>query len=161
MVDSVSAAKLHNQNSTASRRAVFCYLESYTYNYNSFTKHKKRLRASDRMIGNETGKCGSSSVAYRNTSPYNVVVGDNVSKQRDVRYIGLNVYYVRKKVLGVSQEEFGYMVGMSKDTVSNIERGIYIPNVHNLVRIANRLEIPVDFFLYEISEESLCVIRTN
>ncbi|MBQ7302434.1 MAG: helix-turn-helix transcriptional regulator [Clostridia bacterium] len=92
---------------------------------------------------------------------YTVAVGDGVAKRRDERYIGLNVYYIRKKVLHVSQEEFGYMVGMSKDTVSNIERGVYIPSVHNLVNIANCLDVSVDFFLYEIKEESLCITHTK
>ncbi len=85
--------------------------------------------------------------------PYTVVSGGIVTKQRDERYIGLNVYYIRKKVLQVSQEEFAYKVGISKDTVSNIERGVYIPSVHNLVRISNCVDIPVDFFLQEIKEE--------
>lgn len=92
---------------------------------------------------------------------YTVAVGDGVAKRRDERYIGLNVYYIRKKVLHVSQEEFGYMVGISKDTVSNIERGVYIPSVHNLVNIANRLNVPVDFLLREIEEEALCTIHTE
>ena len=84
---------------------------------------------------------------------YTVVVGDSMTKQRDERYIGLNVHYIRKKVLRVSQEEFGYMAGISKDTVSNIERGIYIPSVRNLVNISNCVDMPVDFFLYENKEE--------
>ncbi len=78
---------------------------------------------------------------------------DCTSEKRDERYIGLNVYYIRKKVLHVSQEEFGYMMGMSKDTVSNIERGIYIPCVHTLVNIANRVNVPVEFFLHENKEK--------
>jgi|GEM_PF-2160946 len=95
-------------------------------------------------------KYGSSSVVCAYKLSYTVAVGDGVAKRRDERYIGLNVYYIRKKVLHVSQEEFGYMVGMSKDTVSNIERGVYIPSVHSLVNIANCLGVSVDFFLYEI-----------
>ena len=100
-------------------------------------------------------------MVYVLTLLYTVLVGDDVTKQRNERYIGLNVYYVRKKVLRVSQEEFGYMVGMSKDTVSNIERGIYIPSVHTLVSIANSLHIPVDFFLCELEEEPLCTAHTE
>lgn len=76
-----------------------------------------------------------------------------MTTERDERYIGLNVYHIRKKVLRVSQEEFAYMVGISKDTVSNIERGVYIPSVHNLVSISNCVGVPVDFFLHEIKEE--------
>lgn len=73
--------------------------------------------------------------------------------QRDERYIGLNVYYIRKKILHVSQEEFGYMVGTSKDTVSNIERGVYIPSVHTLVSISNRVDMSMDSFLHENKEK--------
>lgn len=97
---------------------------------------------------------------YEGKLSYTVVVGDCLTKQRDERYIGLNVYYIRKQVLRVSQEEFGYMTGLSKDTVSNIERGIYIPSVHNLVRISNCVNMPVDFFLYKI-EEPICTIHTE
>ena len=83
---------------------------------------------------------------------------NSMSSQRNERYIGLNVHYVRKKVLQVSQEEFGYMVGMSKDTVSNIERGVFAPNVHTLVMIANCVNIPVEFFLHENMED---LIKTH
>lgn len=93
--------------------------------------------------------------------PYTVVAGDSVTEQRDVRYIGLNVYYIRKKVLCVSQEEFAYMAGMSKDTVSNIERGVYIPNVCHLVNICNCLDVPADFFLYEMKEAPECSIPSE
>ena len=76
-------------------------------------------------------------------------------KKRDVRYIGLNVYHIRKHVLQVSQEEFAYMVGMSKDTVSNIERGVYIPSVQNLVNICNCVQLPMDSFLQDNTEEEM------
>ena len=83
------------------------------------------------------------------------------TRQRDERYIGLNVYYVRKVFLHVSQEEFGYMAGMSKDTVSNIERGVYIPSVRNLVNISNCVHIAVDFFLYENKAEQIHITLEN
>jgi len=79
--------------------------------------------------------------------------GDRVINQRDEQYISLNVRYVRKHILCVSQEEFAYMVDLSKDTVSNIERGVYIPSVHHLISISNCVNIPIDFFLYEIEGE--------
>jgi len=98
-------------------------------------------------------------VVRANKLSYTVTSGDGVAKRRDVRYIGLNIHYIRKKVLQVSQEEFAYMVGMSKDTVSNIERGVCIPSVHHLVSISNCVNIPVDFFLYEMEEEPVCTVR--
>ena len=75
---------------------------------------------------------------------------ENKHTQQNERYIGLNVYYVRKSILHISQEEFGYMAGMSKDTVSNIERGVYIPSIQNLVNI---------YFLYLLFEISRIFLR--
>lgn len=65
------------------------------------------------------------------------------------RYIGLNVYYVRKTLLRVSQEEFAALTGISKDTVSNIERGVYLPSIHNLINICNHVNMPIEFFLHD------------
>lgn len=45
------------------------------------------------------------------------------------------------------------MAGMSKDTVSNIERGVYIPSVQNLVNICNCVQLPMDSFLQDNTEE--------
>ena len=127
-------------------------IQDFLKRHNSFLGRRKKTLLE---------KCGSSSVVCVNKLSYTVTSGDGVTKRRDVRYIGLNIHYIRKKVLRVSQEEFGYMVGMCKDTVSNIERGVYIPSVHHLVSISNCVNIPVDFFLYEIEEEPVCTIHTD
>lgn len=68
----------------------------------------------------------------------------------DTRYIGNNIYHLRKTILGMSQEEFSEVVNVSKDTISNIERGRYLPNVATLVSVSNATDISIDFFLYRI-----------
>ena len=119
----------------------------HTGTYQHFKLHKLEKR-------------GTFSVVSARFMPYTVALGDSVSKPRDVRYIGLNVYLIRKNILRVSQEEFAYMVNMSKDTVSNIERGICIPTVHHLISIANCANVPVDILLCK-PEESLCATHTK
>lgn len=68
----------------------------------------------------------------------------------DTKHIGANVRYVRKHILKLSQESFSEKAGLSKDTISNIERGKTLPGIANLVRISNAAQVPVDFFLHEI-----------
>lgn len=73
-----------------------------------------------------------------------------MGKLLDTKYIGDNMYYVRKKILKMSQEQFSEMVGLSKDTISNIERGVYLPSLTSLVDISNSAQIPVEFFLHKL-----------
>jgi len=47
----------------------------------------------------------------------------------------------------MSQEQFGEIVDLSKDTISNIERGRYRPNLETLISISNATEVAVDYFL--------------
>ncbi len=75
-----------------------------------------------------------------------------MSKPGDTKYIQTNVYHLRKHILKMSQEEFSEKVGLSKDTISNIERGRYLPSVANLVSISNETDCPVDFFLHRLEE---------
>ena len=69
----------------------------------------------------------------------------------DTEHIADAVRYVRKEVLNMSQEEFGYQVGISKDTVSNIECGS-VPSMKTMVSIANLASYPMDFFLHTREE---------
>ena len=66
---------------------------------------------------------------------------------RDVSNIGINVRKTRKHELKQTQEEFAEMIDMSKDTVSNIERGEVIPTMICIVKISNATNKPVDSFL--------------
>lgn len=52
--------------------------------------------------------------------------------------------------LKVNQQEFGKMVGVSRQTISLIERGDYSPSVTLALKIASVLKVSVeDIFRYE------------
>lgn len=68
-------------------------------------------------------------------------------EERDVKNIGVNLYIVRKKELNKTQEEFAEMIGMSKDTISNIERGAFLPSMKCMVEISNVTNKSIDSFL--------------
>lgn len=67
----------------------------------------------------------------------------------DAQSIGDKVYRVRKVELHKTQEQFADMIGMSKDTVSNIERGEVMPGTKTLAKLAQATNKTVDFFLSE------------
>ena len=71
-------------------------------------------------------------------------------KIRDVNNIGKNVRKTRKEELNQTQEEFAEMIDMSKDTISNIERGEVVPTMNCMVRISNATNKSVDSFLVEV-----------
>lgn len=83
---------------------------------------------------------------------YNILWGDKMNEKitRDVSNISKNVRRTRKQELNQTQEEFAEMIEMSKDTVSNIERGQVIPTMTCMVRISNATNKPVDAFLVEV-----------
>ena len=68
-------------------------------------------------------------------------------------YIAENVYRLRKEKLKLSQEEFSEKAELSKDTISNIERGVYRPNLETLVSISNATDSTVDYFLQKQEKE--------
>lgn len=52
--------------------------------------------------------------------------------------------------IGVNQQEMGQLVGVSRQTISQIERGDYSPSVTLAFKIAKVFEVPVeDIFEYE------------
>lgn len=56
--------------------------------------------------------------------------------------------------LGVNQQEMGQLVGVSRQTISQIERGDYSPSVTVALRIAKACNVTVeDIFQYEEDEE--------
>ena len=56
--------------------------------------------------------------------------------------------------IGVNQQQMGQLVGVSRQTISQIERGDYSPSVTLAIKIAKILDVSVeDIFEYE--EESL------
>ncbi|MFA5603622.1 MAG: helix-turn-helix transcriptional regulator [Bacilli bacterium] len=54
---------------------------------------------------------------------------------------------VARQNKGLSQEEFGKLIGVSKVSVSGYEAGIRIPSLKNLIQIVNILEIDFDYVL--------------
>ncbi|MGN0141204.1 MAG: helix-turn-helix transcriptional regulator [Roseburia sp.] len=56
--------------------------------------------------------------------------------------------------LDVNQQEMGRLVGVSRQTISQIERGDYSPSVTLALKIARVFEVPVeDIFWYEEEEK--------
>lgn len=52
--------------------------------------------------------------------------------------------------LGVNQTEMGKLAGVSRQTISQIERGDYSPSVTLALKLANICEVNVeDIFIYE------------
>ena len=55
--------------------------------------------------------------------------------------------------IGVNQQEMGTLVGVSRQTISQIERGDYSPSVTLALKIAKIFEVPVEnIFEYEEDE---------
>ncbi|MCD8053781.1 MAG: helix-turn-helix transcriptional regulator [Lachnospiraceae bacterium] len=52
--------------------------------------------------------------------------------------------------IGVNQAEMGRLVGVSRQTISQIERGDYSPSVTLALKIARVFQVPVEqIFVYE------------
>lgn len=67
-------------------------------------------------------------------------------------YNSLKVYRAK---LGVNQQEMGRLVGTSRQTISQIERGDYSPSVTLALKIAKVCNAKVeDIFTYEEDERS-------
>ena len=57
--------------------------------------------------------------------------------------------------LGVNQQEMGRLAGVSRQTISQIERGDYSPSVTLALKIAKICQVSVeDIFSYEEEEET-------
>lgn len=54
----------------------------------------------------------------------------------------LKVMYYRKKK-GLSQKELAQMIGMTDQTISNIERGINYGTIETLIKIAKALDVSI------------------
>ncbi len=72
---------------------------------------------------------------------------DGPTEERAVKNIGKNLYITRKEEMKKTQEEFSEMINMSKDTVSNIERGVVVPTMNCMVQISNVTNKTIDSFL--------------
>ena len=55
--------------------------------------------------------------------------------------------------IGVNQQQMGELVGVSRQTISQIERGDYSPSVTLALKIAKIFDVPVEnIFVYEEDE---------
>ena len=54
--------------------------------------------------------------------------------------------------IGVNQQEMGQLVGVSRQTISQIERGDYSPSVTLALKIAKVFNVPVEN-IFEYEEE--------
>lgn len=56
--------------------------------------------------------------------------------------------------INVNQHEMGQLVGVSRQTISQIERGDYSPSVTLALKIAKVFDVPVEeIFVYEEDEQ--------
>lgn len=53
----------------------------------------------------------------------------------------------RRKALGLTQEELSEQIGLSKNHLSNIERGIYLPTTQAVMQICTALGETPDYYL--------------
>lgn len=61
----------------------------------------------------------------------------------------------RRKEKGLNQEELSELIGYSKNHISNIERGVYVPTTKFIFEICNALGGTPDYYLIgKISEET-------
>ena len=66
-------------------------------------------------------------------------------------YNHLKEYRVK---LNVNQYEMGQMVGVSRQTISQIERGDYSPSVTLALKIAKVFEVPVEDIFQYLEDEN-------
>ena len=59
----------------------------------------------------------------------------------------------RRRIKGMTQEELGRRIGLSRTSVTNIEQGRHHVSLHHLFRIANALQIPPEVLLPPQPEE--------
>lgn len=70
------------------------------------------------------------------------------------KLIGIRIMQ-RRKEKGLNQEELSELIGYSKNHISNIERGIYVPTTKFVFEICNALGGTPDYYLIgKISEET-------
>ena len=64
---------------------------------------------------------------------------------KDSKYIGMKIK-LRREELSISQEKLGEMVGVTYQQIQKYEKGINKVNSEMLQKVANSLDVNVDFF---------------
>lgn len=72
--------------------------------------------------------------------------GGDVYMNIDKKLIGIRIM-IKRKEKGLSQEELSEMIGYSKNHISNIERGKYIPTTTFIFEICTVLGETPDYYL--------------
>lgn len=63
--------------------------------------------------------------------------------------IGVHIQACRESA-GLTQQELGDQIGISSTSISKIERGITAPNLDNLIRILNVLNVSADNIFFDV-----------
>ncbi len=81
-------------------------------------------------------------------------------KQRDTKIrIAERVKKLRKEKK-ISQEELASMIDKSTETVSHIERAIFLPRLETAQEIADALDVPLyELFIYDVPETDKAKIK--
>ena len=62
-----------------------------------------------------------------------------------------------RECLGITQEDLAARVGMSPSHMSIVERGVKVPRMDTVVKLANELDVSADFLL----QDSITQSRNN
>lgn len=62
------------------------------------------------------------------------------------KLVGIRIMQ-RRKAKGLTQEELSEQIGISKNHLSGIERGVYLPTVSTIIKICNILGFSPDYYL--------------
>ena len=78
---------------------------------------------------------------------------NKIDYKETLRFLGLRVQLFRKQK-HITQEELAFRINKSKDTVSNIERGLAFARIETLIDICNELAVELrDLFDCPISND--------
>ena len=70
------------------------------------------------------------------------------------RTFGMLVQTHRRRIKGMTQAELGRRIGLSRTSVTNIERGRHHVSLHHLFGIANALQVPPQALLPSQANEA-------
>jgi putative transcriptional regulator len=89
----------------------------------------------------------------KNQNKLVIIINMNMNmnmKRRMINVPLINTLKVQRAKLGINQEKLGELAGVSRQTISSIERGEYNPSVTLALKLAQILNVSVeDIFIYE------------
>ncbi len=92
---------------------------------------------------------------HSNDSIYIVVINMELDNKR----IGIRIMQ-RRKEMGLNQEQFSELIGYSKNHISSIERGIYVPTTLFIFKTCEILGGTPDYYLIgKISKETDDIVK--